>query len=682
MFAARIQGFSGEIPRLAAHLLPDNAARVAANLKLYNGDINPVFAPSDVAALAGVSAPKTLYRLRAAAGTLWLAWDRDVNVVPGPIAGDTSGRIYYTGDGEPRVTNYALAGAGGGSDYPKQFYALGVPHPRAAPTLAPSGSGVAPNVTRAYVYTFVTQWGEESAPSDAATVTIQTGQGVALSGLSVAPPNSGDITALAYAGTQVTITTSAAHVNRVGDEITVAGVTTVTGVNGTWQLTAVDETAKTMTFTVTSPPTGTYNNAVDTGDTWSRRAPFNTSGMVKRIYRTNTGSEATEYQFVAEIPVANTTYTDTVADIALGETLPSEEWDMPPTDLHSIVVLPGGGLAGISGNELCFSVPYRPHAWPVAYRRTMAYRGVALGVFSNTAVVATEGHPYIANGTDPETISLTMAGVEYPCISKRGCVSLDFGVMFPSHVGLILVGVNGTEVVTRDLYSRDEWKAIRPETLFAAVHDGRYVAVRQDDLGNPLGFILDRSGGAAILVTLNLNCTALFSDLYAGELFYVNGSHVYQWDANKAARIASEWFSKRFVLPSPITLTAARVEADFTMDPAEVAARTAQRAAIIAANNMLLATDVGGSLNAETLGAGYEINGDGLETPPDLVVESLTFELWTDDRLIYSRTVDAGTGTFRMPSGYKADNFSVRILGSVRVHSVVVGENPTVLKAA
>lgn len=676
----RIQGFGGEIPRLSPHLLPDNAAQVASNLKLYSGDIRPVFGPLFTASLNGVSNPRSLYRLRAPAGSLWLAWARDVDAVPGPIAGDTTGRTYYTGDGEPRVTNFALAGFGGGADYPKQFYALGVPHPRGAPTLAASGSGSTPSIDRAYVYTFVTQWGEESAPSDAGSVTIQTGQGVDISGLKTAPANSGSITALTYLGTTVTVTSSVDIVNRPGDEIVLSGITTVTGVSGAQILTAVNEALKTMTFSVVGIPTGVFSAVTDAGAAWARAAPFNTSGMTKRIYRTNTGNTETEYQLVAEVPVGDTTYADTVPDNSLGETLPSLEWDMPPGNLHSIVTLPGGALAALSGNELCFSEPYYPHAWPAAYRRTMAFDGVALGVFGNTLVAATKGHPYIANGVDPATVSLAMAGVEYPCVSKRGCVSFDFGVVFPSHVGLVLVGVNGTEVVTRDLYSRDEWAAIRPDTLFATIHDGRYFGVHLDTEDRTRAMILDRSGGSAVLVSSDITCSAVHTDIFEGALFFAAGGEVYQWDARKSTRMASEWLSKRFILPYHVTLTAAQVDASFVQDPAEIAAREALRLAVIAANAVLLLSDVGGSLMSETLGDGYEVCGDALETPPDTYLETMTFQLLTDDGVVFSKVIDKDTRMFRMPSGYKADNFAVRILGSVRVHSVVLGDNPVALK--
>ena len=39
-----------------------------------------------------------MYRMYSASTDYWLAWPDDVDVVKGPIAGDASFKLYYTGD--------------------------------------------------------------------------------------------------------------------------------------------------------------------------------------------------------------------------------------------------------------------------------------------------------------------------------------------------------------------------------------------------------------------------------------------------------------------------------------------------------------------------------------------------------------------------------------------------------
>jgi hypothetical protein len=95
----------------------------------------------------------------------------------------------------------------------------------------------------------------------------------------------------------------------------------------------------------------------------------------RRIYRSTSGT----FLFVAEIPVANTTYSDTVDADDLAEQLPSLNWSEPPSTLSGLTNLPNGMMAGFVGRDIYFCEPYRPHAWPVDYSQTIDYPVVGLG---------------------------------------------------------------------------------------------------------------------------------------------------------------------------------------------------------------------------------------------------------------------------------------------------------------
>ena len=63
----------------------------------------------------------------------------------------------------------------------------------------------------------------------------------------------------------------------------------------------------------------------------------------KRICRTvGTGAD---YKFVAEIPAATTTYSDTISATALGESIPSLFMLPPPKNGHSVLALANGAHA-------------------------------------------------------------------------------------------------------------------------------------------------------------------------------------------------------------------------------------------------------------------------------------------------------------------------------------------------
>ena len=188
MTIKEIFDFDGIHPRTDAALLPDHGAQLALNCTLWQGDLRPLAAPLQVVTPTAVEAGiRSIYRIGQdlPETQYWLAWPADVDVVRGLIAGDTSERTYYTGDGVPKVTNLELA-TQGGTQYPVNAYTLGIPKPATAPTCAAS-SADQPVETRVYVYTYVSAFGEEGIPSDPAKVDVSEDGTVSLSDLSAAP---------------------------------------------------------------------------------------------------------------------------------------------------------------------------------------------------------------------------------------------------------------------------------------------------------------------------------------------------------------------------------------------------------------------------------------------------------------------------------------------------------------
>lgn len=172
MSILKVLGFSGEIPKLLPRLLPDMSAQAAYNVRLDDGALTPIRKSRRVHGFPA-SNYRTIYRH----GDEWLGWPTLVNAAPGPVAQD---RLYYTGDGAPKMRV-------GGVDYP-----LAVPYPATPLTVSVSGTGSGDVHTRVYVYTFVTEFGEESEPSPLSNeVEWQPGQTVTLSGFEATPAGRG-----------------------------------------------------------------------------------------------------------------------------------------------------------------------------------------------------------------------------------------------------------------------------------------------------------------------------------------------------------------------------------------------------------------------------------------------------------------------------------------------------------
>lgn len=172
MAKLRFAQFSGEIPRLLSRLLPDTGAQHAENVRLDDGGLTPM-RKSRLEHAFEADGLKTIYKW----GSTWLGWTSVVHAVPGPVATD---RLYYTGDGAPKMRVGTTV------------YDLKVPYPTVALTAAVAGTGSGDVITRLYVYTWVTQYGEESEPCPVtADVLWQSGQTITLSGFATTPAGRG-----------------------------------------------------------------------------------------------------------------------------------------------------------------------------------------------------------------------------------------------------------------------------------------------------------------------------------------------------------------------------------------------------------------------------------------------------------------------------------------------------------
>ena len=165
MVAINISAFGGMSEKLSPRLLPDTMSEYAENIDFSHGTMRGLISDAPVTLNTGVnfnsisgSNTESLFKTKAG---IWLAFDNDVDVIESPVAGDIHDRVYLTGNlGYPQITSTLAL---------NNVYKLGLPRPSAPNvTLNPPTSGnVATEtpISRAYLITHVTTFGEESAPS-------------------------------------------------------------------------------------------------------------------------------------------------------------------------------------------------------------------------------------------------------------------------------------------------------------------------------------------------------------------------------------------------------------------------------------------------------------------------------------------------------------------------------------
>lgn len=191
------QAFVGANLALHPKRLGAGFGAVALNMRLGSLDLRPWNAAAAVYTVPGGGAQRrALYRMGRATPSdteYWLSSVNDVDYVRSLLAEDTAERTYYTGESEPRVTDNVLALAG--APYPTAYRTLGVPAPEGVMLLSILSAGTGNAETRAYLDTFVTDRGEESAPNAAPqSITVNASGTVSITDLPAAPGGSHGIT--------------------------------------------------------------------------------------------------------------------------------------------------------------------------------------------------------------------------------------------------------------------------------------------------------------------------------------------------------------------------------------------------------------------------------------------------------------------------------------------------------
>ena len=181
MAVLRVQAFSGVIPVAGDRALPDGFATESINTWLYGQELRGIRPPVNVIACNSTTREVLRIPKRTVGGdpafpsvvpppsylgdSVWKQFtDIDTDILRGQLIEDQYERYYFcsptTG---PRFNTYARMVAG------QTDYILGVPSVPSTvpyqPTITSITGGNPPVLTRAYVYTWVNIYGEESSPS-------------------------------------------------------------------------------------------------------------------------------------------------------------------------------------------------------------------------------------------------------------------------------------------------------------------------------------------------------------------------------------------------------------------------------------------------------------------------------------------------------------------------------------
>jgi hypothetical protein len=503
MVALKLQNFGGMIPAVDPHLLPNTSAQYAENAWVLTGAVQgfkalrKIYTPASTGTLKVFRVPIELRDAQRIPNSYWLEFpSANTDVVRSPTSGDQFDRFYWASDVDrPRYNSRARIAVG------SPPLILGVPGPTVAPGVTVSG-GSPPDEARAYVYTWVTEFGEEGPPS---------------------PPT---------------------LVNGAG--------------SGTWNI------------TLTAP-----DSAATTGRLLSK----------VRIYRTVSGiGGETDYFFVAEQATNLTTYADTIASVTGNRLLESLFWTEPPLDLQGFVTMPNGIIASWRKNEIWFSEPFRPHAWPVTYQINVDAPVIGCGVVGQTLIVCTEGAPYAITGVNPGSMAQSRLATFEPCTARGSIISTPIGVAYSSPNGLVLANASVAVPITRQMLQKEDWaELLYLPTIYAATFNGGYYAfgstsvgcfsdsgfntaafLQQDFSGSFTGAFIDPNDPRVAITKLSQPAPLknVYNDIWTGEVFILRDDGLFWLDQTRACEEPRQpyiWRSKILESPASQNFEAMRV---------------------------------------------------------------------------------------------------------------------------
>ena len=318
-----------------------------------------------------------------------------------------------------------------------------------------------------------------------------------------------------------------------------------------------------------------------------------------RVYRTQSGGSATEFFFLREIAYGTTTTTDD--NRALGEVIASMNWLPAPDDLAYLTAMWNGMLAGISGNSVRVCEAYTPYAWPIAYDVVPPDgKPVALGVFGQSMLVLTTSRPLLVSGSGPDSLDQQPLEFSQACAAPQSAVSMGAGVAWASEDGLCWYGTGGARLLTAGIMTRDDWQALKPETIIGKMYEGLYFG-SYDDGGGRKGFMIDPLNPTGVFF-LDTGYPALHFDELQDQLFVLDGTSVKKWDAGTTPMTARVR-SKTYRTPVPANFGALEVIADSYPVTAAVEAHgleSAEVSALLAEYGSTLTSPATGVLRYQT----------------------------------------------------------------------------------
>ena len=296
------------------------------------------------------------------------------------------------------------------------------------------------------------------------------------------------------------------------------------------------------------------------------------TGALMRVYRSNTGTDNTVFQYVGEKGIFEAGFTDSVPNSQLQEVLPSSTWVGPPDDnasiwpdgpLQGLCLGPNGMMAGYSKNTIYASEPYLPHAWPNEYKTTIAGNIRGIVWIASGLLVVTDGAAVILTGSHPASMTVFSPEKSWPCIADQSLVDMGGWAVYAGADGLI--GVDGSTFtnLTEQLMDPRDWRNSAPAAAVGGNSEGRYVLFSTAGIWGNTSIMFDPKGGRDALIRIpSYHSLVAYTDVNS-RLVIKNGSYLSYFEGG-TTREPYIWESKVYTLSGDTNFAYLEVHADFS----------------------------------------------------------------------------------------------------------------------
>jgi hypothetical protein len=578
-----LRTFLGEIPKLPANLLPEQAAQLSSNVDHSRGYLKPL---KDGLALktvgvagwtAGGATARSLFTLE---GTGWYTTSEvGVEYYRSPVIDELYARVYFIAGGTLRVSEWDSSHTAGGP--PDISLYVGVPAPTVAPTLAlidlttlpdyPSATfefnywyesegiryqyatATTTTITALKKFRFTAADISGDTPEDATLnvavkcmdgtkqlFNINTSYGAAVAGRTQALPGGVELSVSLHATLQYDIDLSWGVIE------TRAYLYTMENMYG-------EESAPSPASLI-SPTYIQKVRITTTRPTFTNYASYSDTN----VYRTFGGTAG--YLKIAKTSVSTDVYDDSTHTANnVGTALRSSEWQVPPVIMTGLKLMPQGWFTAYYNNVLYMSEPYRPHTWPYSITFPEAIRGIAVG--AQGLVVTTSSETFLVNGQHPASAMQSKLPIPVGGVSRYGMCSIEGVVAYISQDGIVLVdGMRASLEFSQKLFTREEWRERYSDildTMKLSYHDGFLIASSYfADASGQYGFIVRADEATGAYTRFNRQINTMSRQPVFDALYYTStddgvlGRNVYYF--NEGDPLEYEWHSKDFIFPQSV----------------------------------------------------------------------------------------------------------------------------------